>query len=176
MTRKIAVLGTFLLCWLALGKASAEELVDTSRWEAYLDYAYVYVSADTQTLRERLDQYGQEAQMTLAEYIAIEGGVNKGSEGGVVDDEKTRRLAVALLLDYLSTREPQSLARSVDMITEFRDQNGRHENLYWYHYIMAHRALDKGSASEFTREILDLWMEVVVPLESSYESIKALSL
>ncbi len=175
MIRKLAVLFAVLVCWTGPGTgASAQELVDTSRWEAYLDYAYVYVSADTATLRERLDQYGQEAQMTLAEYIAIEGG--EAGDQGLVDDEKTRRLAVAHLLDYLSTREPQSLARAVDLISEFRDQNGRHENLYWHHYIMAHRALDKGAASDFTREILALWMDVVVPLESPYETLQALSL
>ena len=53
---------------------------------------------------------------------------------------------------------------------------GRHENRYWYHYVLAHRALEKGQHYDFVGEVLDLWLDVVVPLEGPYESLHTLSL
>ncbi|MBW2294533.1 MAG: hypothetical protein JRG94_19815, partial [Deltaproteobacteria bacterium] len=65
---------------------------------------------------------------------------------------------------------------SVEAIEVFEGQLGRHENLYWYRYIMAHRSLESGNPDAFVRNVLDLWLEVVSPLESSYETLSALSL
>jgi hypothetical protein len=156
------------------GSAFAQA-VDTSRWNDYLDFAYVYVSADAAPLKERLGQYGAESGMTLPEYIAIETAAQP-MDDAPVDEDRTRRLAVAHLLQYLSVREPKALTHAVELISQFEGQAGRHENLYWYHYIMSHRALEKGSATEFSREMLGLWLDVVVPLESPYETLQALSL
>ena len=66
--------------------------------------------------------------------------------------------------------------RSVDAVRGLSDRLGRHENRYWYHYILAHRALEKGRHHDFVGELLDLWLGVVVPLESPYETLQTLSL
>jgi hypothetical protein len=160
---------------LALTAQARADAVDTAAWDAYIDYAYVYVSADSAALAARLDEYAREAGMTLDEYITV---VTAGRrfEDPTIDDVVRRRLAVSHLLSYLSTREPKALERAVEMITPLAEQSGRHESLYWSHTILAHRALEKGNASEFTNAMLQLWLDVVVPLESPYETLQALSL
>jgi len=167
-----------VLVWSALSGAPAEsraQAIDTSRWDAYLDYAYVYSSAEPAALEARLDEYGREAGMTLAEYVGIQSRALRSDEAGR-DERLLRRVAIAHLLRYLAEREPRHLDQSAEAVSGFRDQRGRHENLYWYHYIQAHRALEKGHAGDFTRSVLALWNEVVVPLESPYDTLQALSL
>jgi hypothetical protein len=173
-TSGTCMLGSLVMVFAMAGSAFAQS-VDTSRWNDYLDFAYVYVSADANALKERLAQYGLDSGMTLAEYIAVE-TVYEPEEDAPVDEDRTRRLAIAHLLQYLAVREPQALAHGVELVSEFEGQAGRHENLYWYHYVMAHRSLEKGSATEFSRHMLGIWLDVVVPLESPYETLQALSL
>jgi hypothetical protein len=173
---KLTTIGAFIATTLVAGIASAQiAAIDTARWDGYLDYAYVYASADADALRTRIDDYGREAGMTLDEYVTVV-STDVRAKPEAVDDALRRRLAIANLLQYLATREPQALDRSVELINEFEEQQGRHQNLYWYHYIHSNRALEKGSGSEFTRHTLQLWLQVVVPLESPYETLQALSL
>ena len=40
-----------------------------SLWAEYLDLAYIYTSAPQDALKARLDEYGQEAGMTLEQYL-----------------------------------------------------------------------------------------------------------
>jgi hypothetical protein len=165
-----------LFCLVAAAPAMAEAAgIDTELWDGYLDYAYVYASADADALRARLDQYGGEAGMSLDDYVALHQAELRG-DWSMTDDDGRRRIAVASLLQYLATRETEALKRSVDASSSFQDSAGRHEQLYWFHYIQAHRALEKGNATEFSRHVLRLWNEVVVPLESPYETLQALSL
>ena len=86
--------------------------------------------------------------------------------GDSFDEVSTRRLAVAYLLHYLAYSSPTSLAKAVGTIDAFKGEMGRDENRYWYHYIQAHRAMDKGDPSEFVEHTLDLWLNVVVPMET----------
>ncbi len=163
-------------CALALlalpGLAAAE---DPTAWEGYLDYAYVYSSADPKTLKGRLGQYGREAGLSLEEYL-YEAYEAPREDGEALDEPAVRRLAIGYFLLYLADRDVDYLDKSVDTIEDFEDQEGRHENAYWFHYIMAHRALEKGHPSEFVKHNLDLWLNVVVPLESAYDTLEALSL
>ena len=59
-----------IIAWAALGlllgaaPAGAEDA-----WEGYLDYAYVYSSADSEALDQRLREYGQEAGLDLQRFI-----------------------------------------------------------------------------------------------------------
>jgi len=172
-----ALCGVLLVASLVSAVASAAQAqpVDTSRWDAYIDFAYVYVSADSKALHDRLEQYGVEAGMTLDEYVLLRSDERR-RDRQAFDDRERRRLAIGLLLQYLSARDSTALDRAVDSISTFAEDKGRHENRYWYHYIMAHRALEKGNSPDFTRQILDLWLGVVVPLESPYETLHALSL
>ena len=159
---------------LALPLAAAAE-EDPSRWEGYIDYAYVYSSADSKTLSQRLAQYGREAGLTLEEYL-YEAYESIREDGQGLDEPSIRRLAVGYFLLYLADRDVDYLDKAVETVEDFEEQEGRHENAYWYHYIMAHRALEKGHPSEFVKHNLDLWLNVVVPLESAYETLEALSL
>ncbi len=145
-----------------------------ANWDDYLDFAYVYSSSDAAALAARLKGYEAQIGMPLDAYVkrTIEDREAKGGE----DSEQTRRRAIAQLLQYLSTREPEYLYKSVDTVEAFVDPNSRHEDRYWYHYVYAHRALERGSDSEFVRHVMGLWMDVVVPLESPFETLQALSL
>lgn len=164
-----------LLLGVASPAAAQDAAIDTSQWDAYIDYAYVYVSADADTLVARIGEYARDAGMTLDEYATVV-AAGRRYDDETIDDDTRRRLAVAHLLRYLASREPQALERSVELVAPFEEHEGRHENLYWYHTISAHRALEKGSAGDFTEQMLDLWLDVVVPLESPYETLQALSL
>ena len=154
------------------GRAIAEE--PTANWDDYLDFAYVYSSSEAGALDARLDGYAAQIGLPLDAYVkrTVEDREAKGGE----DSGQTRRRAIAQLLQYLSTREPEYLDESVDTIEAFADKNSRHEDRYWYHYVHAHRALERGSDTDFVRHVLGLWMDVVVPLESPFETLQALSL
>lgn len=145
-------------------------------WSGYLDYAYVYSSADSATLKARLAEYGDEAGISLQRYIQDYIETLAPLESEDEHETATRRKAIAYLLDYLSRGSPDSLEASVVAIRELAPRLGRQENRYWYHYILAHHALEKGYALDFVEETLQLWVWVVVPLESTYEALDTLSL
>jgi hypothetical protein len=174
--RQLAV----LLCSAALALAAAREgrCATTSAsptWSSYLDYAYVYASADPAALKARLAQYGSEAGIPLRRYIEEYFETLAPLEPHS-DESETRRKAIAYLLDYLSSGKPETLERSTQTIRELITRLDRPENRFWYHYIQAHWALEKGYARDFTDEVLEMWLRVVVPLESLYDTLDALSL
>jgi hypothetical protein len=144
-------------------------------WSAYLDYAYIYVSAEPEALRARLAQYGKDAGIRLEDYARKQFGPGALDDGS---DEETRlrRAAVADLLLYLASGDPEHLDASVDTVRELEDRLTRHENRYWYHTILAHHALERGQRFDFVAETLDLWLKVIVPLETPYETLQTLSL
>ena len=159
-----------LLALLACAAPAAAE-----DWPAYLDYAYVYVSAEPDALRSRLAQYGKDAGIRLEDYARKQfgpGAVDDGSD----EETRIRRAAVADLLLYLANGEPEHLDKSVDTVRELEDRLTRHENRYWYHTVLAHHALERGQRFDFVAEMLDLWLYVVVPLETPYETLQTLSL
>ena len=164
--RRVAVLVATLL---AAASAAAED------WSTYLDYAYVYVSADPDALRARLAQYGKDAGIKLEDYARKQFGAGAVDDGS---DEETRirRAAIAELLLYLANGDPAQLEKSVDTVRQLEDRLTRHENRYWYHTILAHQALERGQRFDFVAETLDLWLKVIVPLETPYETLQTLSL
>src|SRR5262249_32060607 len=84
-----------LLFSLYAASAAAED------WPTYLDYAYVYVSADPDALRARLAQYGKDAGIKLEDYARKQfgpGAVDDGSD----EETRIRRAAIAELLLYLA--------------------------------------------------------------------------
>ncbi len=159
---------------LVASGTQAEQGVAPANWDDYLDFAYVFSSSDSEALKTRLDGYAVQIGLPLDAYVkrTIEDREAKGGE----DSGQTRRRGIAEFLQYLSTREPEYLDKSVDTIDVFADENSRHEDRYWYHYVHAHRALERGSDTEFVRHVLGIWMDVVVPLESPFETLQALSL
>jgi hypothetical protein len=175
MLRGVGLWAVAVTLLVAPATASWAAQEDPSKWEGYIDYAYVFSSADSKALKDRLAQYGQEAGLTLEEYL-FEAFESLREEGQGLDEPATRRLAIGYFLLYLADRDVDYLDKAVDTIEAFESQEGRHENAYWYHYVMAHRALEKGHPNEFIKHNLDLWLKVVVPLESAYETLDALSL
>ncbi len=157
--------------------SGASARAEGNAWDGYLDYAYVYSSADASALKARLEQYGKEAGVPLERYITeqFETVVDDG-EAGPDDEQRIRRQAIGYLLLYLASADPDQLEKSVDAIDELSDQLGRSENHYWYHYVHAHEALELGREHDFVGYVLDLWQKVVVPLEEPYQTMQALSL
>ena len=142
------------IAWCA-GPARAASPRET--WNGYLDYAYVYTSAEPEALAARLADYGREAGVPLMDFIVEHYEAATPAATGDGDDEAPiRRKAIAYLLDYLARSEPASLDRSVETIRELETRLGRHENRYWFHYILAHRALERGHPHDFTGEVLEL--------------------
>ena len=176
--RRQSGLGPRLMLGFALvlvaGTLVAATTARAATWDDYLDYAYIYSSADAQSLSARIAGYEREIGLSLDAYVkrSLE---DRGAKNGE-DLAQTRRRAIAQFLQYLAAREPAYLENSVDTIRAFSDVKSRQEDRYWYHYIGAHRALERGSATEFVKHVLSLWMDVVVPLESPFDTLQALSL
>ncbi|MBK7949434.1 MAG: hypothetical protein IPK00_12015 [Deltaproteobacteria bacterium] len=170
MTRILVGVAFFLAAQWTGGATKAL----AATWDDYLDFAYIYSSADAESLSARIKGYEREVGLPLDAYVkrTLE---DRGAKNGE-DSTQTRRRAIAELLQYLATREPAHLERSVDTIEAFSDGKSRQEDRYWFHYINAHRALERGSDTEFVRHVLGLWMDVVVPLESPFDTLQALSL
>jgi hypothetical protein len=137
-----------------LGGAATARAAAT--WDDYLDFAYIYSSADAESLATRIAAYEREVGLPLDAYVkrTLEDRDAKNGE----DSTQTRRRAIAELLQYLATREPAHLENSVDTIEAFAGGESRQEDRYWYHYINAHRALERGSDTEFVRHVLGLWI------------------
>ena len=101
-----------ILCFALLASKPAGAGTESAVWNSYLDYAYVYVSGDDASLRARLEQYGQEAGLSLDRYVAeyfetLAPLEEEEAEGS------TRRQAIAYLLQYLAKGEPEVLERAV---------------------------------------------------------------
>ncbi|MGH0038322.1 MAG: hypothetical protein ACQGVK_25090 [Myxococcota bacterium] len=144
-------------------------------WAGYLDYAYVYSSAESSALSKRLADYARQTGVSLEQYIA-DRYARPGLDVSAFDETRIRRGAIAYLLQYIATSDSDMLAEAVEMIDRLEGQVGRHENRYWSHYIHAHHALDRRAADTFVSHVLDLWLEVVAPLETPYETLRTLSL
>ena len=170
MTQRIARVLLTLLCLAA--PAAAQEALS---WDQYLDYAYVYSSADQPVLRARLDQYAQELGVPLDRHIA-QRLMPVASQNGPEPEERVRRRAIAHLLLHLANGSPKSLDESVEAARALGPHLARHEDRYWHHYVLAHEALERGRPYDFVGHVLDLWLRAVVPLETPYETLKALSL
>lgn len=158
--------------WVATPSLAGTE---SPTWSAYLDLAYVYSSSDSAALRARLREYAGEAGVPLERYIHeyFETLAPLESEAAEV---ASRRRAIAYLLDYLARGDPHSLQSSVAAVRELGERLERRENRYWYHYIRAHHALERGYGSDFVDELLQLWLGVVVPIEATYETLDTLAL
>ncbi len=167
------------MAWLALfvivfsGPAAAEREGDA--WAAYLDYAYVYSSAEPAALRARLDEYAREGGSALQDYLAerLDAREARGERLGEAD---IRRRAIAHLLTYVATGDAASLESAVEAVGALGDRLERHENRYWTHYVRAHQALHYGDAEGLVREVFELWFRVIVPLEATYATHQTLSL
>jgi hypothetical protein len=169
------VLGALVGALAGFGAASAS--AQGNPWDGYLDFAYVYSSADSAALKARLAQYGKEAGVPLDRYITEQFETTVDSdEPGPDDEQRMRRQAIGYLLLYLASGDADQLEKSVDTIDELAEQLGRSENHYWFRYIHAHEALERGREHDFVGYVLDLWQKVVVPLEEPYQTMQALSL
>jgi hypothetical protein len=170
MKSLIARLSLALL--LLAGPAAAQEEFS---WDQYLDYAYVFSSADQGALKARLDQYAREAGAPLDRHVA-QRLMPLAAQNGPEPEERVRRRAIAHLLIYLAEGKADALEESVEAANALKPYLGRHENKYWHHYVLAHEALERGRPYDFVGHVLDLWLGAVVPLETPYETLKALSL
>ncbi len=159
----------------ALVDATPSRAANPEAWASYLDFAYVYSSADSKELSERLDGYGREAGISLPAYIASR--IETREQTSEAERETSiRRRAIGYLLLYLADGKTASIEASADAAHELEPWLGRHENRYWYGYILAHYALENGHRFDFVGEVLELWLRVVVPLESPFEALQVLAL
>jgi hypothetical protein len=172
MKTHLARLSLALLLLLLGVPAAAQEEVS---WDQYLDYAFVFSSADQPALKARLDQYGREVGIPLEKHIA-QRLMPLASQNGPEPDERIRRRAIAHLLIYLAEGKNDELEEATEAANGLKPYLGRTENQYWHHYVLAHDSLERGRPYDFVGHVLDLWLTAVVPLETPYETLKALSL
>jgi hypothetical protein len=158
--------------WTATGASAGS---DADPWAGYLDYAYIYASAEPEPLGARLEEYARDAGIPLAQVLAQSAASSGAAQEGF-DETKLRRRAVGHLLQYLAGGHAGDLEASVAAIRSLEGRLRRHENRYWYRYILAHQALAHGHRHDFVGEVLNLWREVIVPLEGPYETLQTLSL
>jgi hypothetical protein len=168
--KTIAIASAGLALALALAAPARADGERAQVWDGYLDYAYVYTSEEPEALGRRLAGYGREAGLPLDGYAARLAAAPAG------DDAARRRLAIAQLLLYLETGDAAHLERSVEAVRALDSKLGQRENRYWHHTVLAHEALEKGRRYDFVGELLDLWLEVIAPMETPYESLQKLSL
>ena len=126
-TRTLRTLITSCAVVLALASTASARQTDPTKWEAYLDYAYMYSSADSKALGQRLVQYGREAGLTLEEYLYEAYESVREVEQEVADRETAdRRLVepVTLLADRLVGLElaPDG---SFEIIASMKEQPGK---------------------------------------------------
>jgi len=160
---------------LLVAAASLPAVAEESAWSGYLDYAYVYSSAEPEALGARLREYGAEAGIRLEDHVRV-AFTDRAIEAAADPEAEQRRAAIAHLLIYLASGDTDHLDASVDAVAELRSHLDRHENRYWYHYILAHRALERDTRFDFVGEMLDLWLLVIAPLETPYDTLRDLSL
>jgi hypothetical protein len=143
-------------------------------WEGFLDFAYVYSSAEPLALSTRLEGYAAHAGVELRDYLKeeIEAPVERGDTPSEAD---VRRSAIGYLLDYVASGSPESLDRAVEAARQLEKRVVRTENRYWIHYVRAQQALHHGRAQNFVEEIMNLWLGVI-ELEAPYETYRLLSL
>lgn len=163
------------LLLLLAGVGNANDASDPERWGDYLDYAYVYSSADQAVLKDRLAEYSAAAGISLDDYV------NHFLSDPLAPDAPAdamtlRRRSIAFLLQYLATRDPALIDRAAETTIALGLESDSYESRYWRHYIGAQQALERGNTSEFVAATLDLWLEVVVPLEAPFDTLEALSL
>lgn len=133
--------GTILgLVLLVAGVGSANDATDPERWGDHLDYAYVYSSADSGVLKERLAEYSAAAGLSLDDYV--DHFLSDPLAPDAPADEMTlRRRSIAFLLQYLATRDPAL----IDRATESTIALGLEIDSYESRYIGAQQALERGN-------------------------------
>ncbi len=153
-----------LLVWPSLSRS------DDAAWVEELDHAHSFIWQPPTELRAHLEGRSEALGGSLREFVASRADTGRASP------DAARRLAIAQLLLYLAHDDSEQLAASVASLKRLRDHLGRFENRYWYHYVLAHKALAKQRPVEFSEQIMALWLRVVVPLEGRYEELERLSL
>lgn len=144
-------------------------------WNDYLDHAYVYSAADAEDLRGLLARTTAVVGRSLSEYHA-ETFPAGSPRAHPTSEIEIRRKAISELLLYRTGDFPADLEASRVTIESLSDRLDRPENRYWYHVIGANVALQSGDAESFVDEILNVWLEVIAPLEVPFETYNTLAL
>jgi hypothetical protein len=154
----------FLAALAAGGQAAAEP-----GWTGLLDSAHMWSFEESDALRATLARAERELGTALDAYASTQLALATRVELDA-DEALLRRRAIARLLDYLAHGRTSSLSDAVVAARALEGRLARFENRYWYHLVLAHAALESGDASEFSRQVLALWLRVVVPLEGPFRA------
>ncbi|MCP4002772.1 MAG: hypothetical protein GY725_01125 [bacterium] len=166
---------TLALSFAGFANATGSANETETAWSGYLDFAYVYVSAEPQALRARLEEYAAEAGVSLSDFAA-ENLDGDGFLPRTLGEDDQRRRAVAHLLLFIASGNGDEIEAAVASVRELENRLERSENRWWFHYILAHHALHHGNAAEFSAQIFDIWRNVVAELEVSYATYEDLAL
>ena len=132
------ILITILALTAGLAVASSARAADGAAdacWTGYLDYAYVYSSAEPRALRARLDRYAQHCGVALSDYIAEE-IEKRASHDPHLGAQAQRRRAIAHLLQYLSSDDPLELSAATPSIGHGQSPLDHRAHRYLYHSIL----------------------------------------
>ena len=96
----------------ARSRARPARATESTVWSGYLDYAYVYSSADAKSLGERLAGYGNEAGISLDRYVTDYFETLGAARSRRRRERMIRRKAIAYLLLHLSKGSPTRSRRA----------------------------------------------------------------
>jgi tetratricopeptide (TPR) repeat protein len=87
----------------------------------------------------------------------------------VFPEDTLRQLAIAQMLLYLKTSDPEYLKKAVNTMNSESLKAGLRlpETAFWYYYIKAHDDMEKGNAEGFVEDIFHIWLDVILKLESA---------
>ena len=175
----------FILIILFSGSAFAQTDADQSKWDLYLDHGYELTYWDEEELgawiAEREKEFGQSLSRFADDWhkkikdppsvtVPVTSGGNEFSH----PEQVYRRLAVAELFLYLSTKEKKRLDESIRAIELLKSKFEKPEIGFWYNFIHAHEAISHNdfgiekSAKLFAENIFRIWLDVILPLEEAH--------
>ena len=160
------------LCCRCAGSLRSRRRAAESAWAGYLDYAYVYSSAEPDALA-RGSRSTARKRAPLEDYVTSRSADRRAAAPTPTRSCAARRSRACCSTSRRATRD--QLDKSVDAIQRSRTSSGATRTATGTTTSSPTRARAR-PALDFVGELLDLWLNVIVPLETPYETLQTLSL
>jgi len=170
------ILMASIILWPAISQAGLT-------WDAYLDVAYKVTWWDDKEIADWVNRTEKQLGQPLAAYVSTwQSNVTGTAESAetVRTDNPTKnsypfqaykRLAIAELLLYLRSHEPEHLNEAARVIDRVGDDQEKADVGFWKYYIQAHQYISadnhKTKNVKFINTVYKLWNDVILKLEKA---------